>query len=471
MTLRSLVFALATTAVATTLAAPTIAAQTESAQNTAAPRTGKAHIAGVVLDSLNGGYLSGADVMIEGVTTTLRTDSLGRFSIDTLPPGTYQIGVFHPLLDTLNTALTSKPFRVGPDSTSFVLLAVPSPTTLIRSACPKAMGGDGMSAVIGHVNDPERLTPIAKAEVSVAWTTIEVSKEFGIRRSSHLVRDTTDASGSYRICGVPSSLHATLQARRGSAVTAEIPIALGDRPIELLTRNLLLASDDSVAKTGTASVSGVVTLQGSGTNAGSRVELLGTDMVALTNEKGEFTMQNLPSGSKVLMARHLGYAAETIPVDLSSREQSHVTIALQKYVAVMDPVLVTARRTAALDRTGFGQRRKSGAGYFLGPEQIEKMHPFRVTDLLRSVPGLRVTPGQFGDMVSSTRDARGGCVQYFLDEMPYKEMTPGDISDFVNAHEVVAVEVYQSGMAPAQFIGTLSDCTTIVFWTRFRIRS
>jgi hypothetical protein len=447
------------------------AQQTTPSTPPAAPKTGKAQIVGVVVDSLNGRYLSDADVVIEGTKATLETDSLGRFEIDTLPPGTYQVGVFHPLLDSLGIALATKPFHIGPDSSSFILLAVPSAATIVHGICPAQSDARGKSAVIGHVNDPETLRPVAQAEVSVAWTEIEVSKEFGIRRTGRLVHDTTDRSGAYKLCGLPSSLQATLQARRGSSVTAEIPISLGENAVELLARTLLLSAADSTTRVGNAMVSGVVLLEGSSANAGSRVELVGTDVVAMTNDKGEFTMRNLPSGSKVLLARHLGFGAETVPVDLSSHEEKHVTMKLAKWVAVMDPILVTARRTAALDKIGFSQRRKSGAGYFIGPDRLDKMHPNSVTDILRMVPGLRVSYGPYGDVVSSSRGAGGGCVQYYLDDMPYTEATPGDIGSFETGGEVVAVEVYQDTNTPPQYTRAGMFCTTIVLWTRFKIRS
>jgi len=450
--------------------APPVGAQKTTASPPAASKTGKAQIVGVVIDSLNGRYLPDADVVIEGTKATLETDSLGKFEIDSLAPGTYQVGVFHPLLDTLGISLATKPFHVGPDSSSFVLLAVPSAPTIIRAACAGNPGGGDKSAVIGHVNDPETLQPIAQAEVSVAWAEIEVSKEFGIRRSARLVRDSTDRLGTFKICGLPSSLQATLQARRGPTVTAEIPISLGEKPSELLARTLLLSTADSGTKVGNATVSGVVLLEGSSTNGGSRVELVGTDIVAMTNDKGAFTMRNLPSGSKVLLARHLGFGAETVPVDLSSREQKRVTIKLPKFVAIMDPVLVTARRSAALDKIGFSQRKKSGFGYYMGPDRLENMHPNTVTDILRQVPGLRVSYGPDGDVVSSSRGSGTGCVQYFLDDMPYVEMTPGDINHFVTGGEVVAVEVYQGTNTPAQYSRALNSCTTIILWTRFKIR-
>ena len=450
-------------------------------------KTGKAGISGVVVDSLNLRYLRGADVIIEGVDATLVTDSAGRFKIDGLPPGTYQVGVFHPLLDTLGISIASKPFRVGPDSTSIVILSVPPAAAIIRRACPPPLPDQGHSAVIGHVNDAETLQPIVGAEVSIAWVEMEISKDVGIRQTPHVLRDTTNASGVFHLCGLPNSMDATLQARKAKAVTAEIPISLGDADSELFARTLLLSRADSAATAGNAAVSGeatvsgsstvsgTVVLEGSPTGGGSRVELVGTDVVVLTDDKGSFTMTRLPSGSRILLARHLGYGAQTVAVDLTPRTPQKVTIKLPKFVAIMDPVLVTARLSAGLDRVGFAQRKKSGNGYFLGPERLQRMHPNYLTDILRGVPGLRVTySGGTASGVSSRRGPTSfrrdpACVQYFVDDMPWQSASPGDINDFVTGNEVVAVEVYQGPHAPAQYSRGLGNCTTIVLWTRFRI--
>ena len=447
----------------------TLIAQQTKSQPPAPPKTGTAQITGVVIDSLNGRFLSGADVVVQGAKATLVTDVLGRFRIDSLPAWTYQIGVFHPLLDTLGLTLATAPFHLGADSSSSVLLAVPSAATIIRGTCPKRPRPQGTSAVIGRVTDPETLQPVAGAEVSIAWTQVEVSKEAGVRRSPRLLYDSTRSDGTYHLCGLPNSMQATLQARRGRSVTAEVPITIGDAEMELFARTLLLSPADSGTK-GNASVSGRVILEGSPTNAGSRVEVVGTDVVALTNEKGEFTLRNLPSGSQVLLARHLGFGAETVPVDLSSREPKQVTIKLPKYVAVIEPVVVTARRIASLDKVGFNDRQKSGAGYFLDPDQIQRMHPNRLTDILRVVPGLRVDYTNQGEVVSSTRGVGGGCVLYYVDGMPWMSTEPGDINMFVNGSEVAGAEIYQSGNAPAQYSRGMQDCLTIVLWTKSRIR-
>jgi len=452
-----------------------VAQQQTTTPPTAAAKTGKAEIAGLVVDSLHGGFLRGADVIIEGTNANTVTDSAGRFAFEGLPPGTYRVGVFHPLLDTLGISLATKPFHASADSTNIAILGVPSAATLIRTACSGRSNGQNNSAVIGHVNESETLRPVSGAEVSIAWIELEASKEVGLRQTPHLMSDTTNAAGAFEICGLPNSMDATLKARKGMAVTSEIPVTLGDSPSELFARTLVLSLADSGVKVGAASVSGRVVLEGSSTNAGSRVELVGTNVVVLTNDKGEFTMTNLPSGSQVLLARHIGYGAATVSVDLSPREPRNVTITLPKFVALMDPVLVMARRNASLDRVGFSQRKKSGTGIFLGPEQIERMHPNSVSDILRNVRGLRVTYNGMHSSVSSRRGINSfrntpGCVRYFLDGVPWLSNTPGDIESFVSGNEVVAVEVYNSANTPAQYMTEMGTCTTIVLWTRFKVR-
>jgi hypothetical protein len=459
-----------------TTTAPIFAQQKTPPAPATTTKPGTATIAGIVLDSLNGRFLSGAEVIIEGAKKSLITDSLGKFRIDSLPPGTYQVGVFHALLDTLGISLASAPFHVGHDSSSFILLSVPSARTIIRAACPvRGFRPQGTSAVIGHVTDPESLQPVAGADVSIAWSQLEVSKAIGVRRTPRVIRDSTDAQGAFKLCGLPNSMKATLQARKAGAVTAEIPIELGDQESELFARTMLLSRLDSGAKTGNAVVSGRVILEGAPSNAGSRVEVVGTDVIAMTNEKGEFSIRNLPSGTHVLLARHLGFGAETVPVDLSAREPKQVTMKLPKFVAVIDPVVVTAKRAANLDKVGFNQRKRSGMGFYIGPDQLQLMRPNDLTDILRRVPSLRISSGPDGDVVTSSRgvdvSGNGGCVQFFVDDMPWQSVSPGDINNFVNAPEVVGVEVYAGPGTPPQYTHAMQDCTTVVIWTKFKIRN
>jgi hypothetical protein len=62
------------------------------------------------------------------------------------------------------------------------------------------------------------------------------------------------------------------------------------------------------------------------------------------------------------------------------------------------------------------------------------------------------------------------CVQYWVDDMIYQELDPGDINSYLAPSEVVAVEVYPNLNTPARYM-RIGGCTIIVLWTRFKIRS
>ena len=172
----------------------------------------------------------------------------------------------------------------------------------------------------------------------------------------------------------------------------------------------------------------------------------------------------------VLVVRKLGFVVQAIPVDLSSRQEERVSIKLPKFLEMMAPVLVTARRTAALDKVGFNRRRNTHFGFFIGPEELKDQHPANFTDILKRVPGLRVSAGPHGDAVANGRGVVNGCMRYYMDDSPYEELKPGDVNHFVTARDIVAVEVYYGPETPPEYVRGGEACTTLVIWTRLKIR-
>jgi hypothetical protein len=431
-------------------------------------------IVGVALDSLHLRPLVGADVMISGVTHSIVTDSIGRFEADSLPAGNYQVGLFHPLLDSLGISLGTPVFALGPDSTSLVTLTVPPAQILIAQTCKARLRTLGNSVIFGRLLDPDTFEPIPNAEVSVAWTEYEVSKETGVRQTPRLLRDSTDAQGDYRICGLPTDLNARLQARYRGSVTADVPVQTSSEGADFLIRPLYISRADSGARNGKAMISGRVTFTGGQPASASRVEIVGSTAATLTDERGEFSLSGAPSGTQMLLVRHLGWTAREVPVDLSVSKPQQVAVQLQKYVPMMDPVVVTARAEKALDRIGFTERQKSGMGHFLNAKQIDERNAFRLSDILRTVPGLRVQTNGTEDVITSTRGGSLGgssCVTYYVDGMAFQPLSGGDANDFVNPNEVAAIEVYQASFVPAQFMSPSGQaCTTIVVWTKQRLR-
>ena len=48
---------------------------------------------------------------------------------------------------------------------------------------------------------------------------------------------------------------------------------------------------------------------------------------------------------------------------------------------------------------GFEERRRSGMGRFLGPEQLTRMDPLRLSQIFFGMPGVRLQSGKGGDVL------------------------------------------------------------------------
>ena len=430
-------------------------------------------ITGVVVDSLHGRPLTGAQISVEGLNSLAMTDSAGRFTIDSVPPGKYRIGVFHPLLDSLALSIASPQLQVFADSTLGVILATPSAPTFIRLVCGSiqvdTMAGIGPSVVVGRVLDAETEAPAAGIRVTLSWTDIQAGANIGVRRIQR-TRDTmTGPTGGFRFCNLPPSVNGVARAIVSTADSGAVsrPLAINGHLIVALVLHVPgsakpatgthgSASSDGSAPASTAPSTGsvltgrVMRSDGTGPLPGAQVTVLGSQVTTVTNDSGDFTMRGLSAGTRTLAVRAVGWEPVTMPVDLAVHEPRKVVVPLQIRTAALKAVVVTATRDAALKRVGFDSRRHTGIGHFIGPDDIEKRSPFEFVDIMSGTPGVMRHPGPYGeDYLTGTRGA-SSCVTYIVDGVPYVEMTHGDINTFVRPEEVGAVEVYQAGESPVQ---------------------
>ena len=223
---------------------------------------------------------------------------------------------------------------------------------------------------------------------------------------------------------------------------------------------------------------GNATLTGKVVNAagqpvvGARVDVIGTPGATLTKEGGEFSIAGLPSGTQSVVVRQIGYAPEERAVELSTRAPARLEVKMERPATVLNTVVVKADRDIGLERVGYTMRKKSGGGYYMTGEDVMKRAPNQLTDVFRSVPGLRVSPAGNGMdyVIESSRNVTGGCVRYWVDGAVFEAVFPGDVDRLVPPNEIAAIEVYNGISVPAQFqqAGN-SSCTAIVIWTKTRV--
>lgn len=337
---------------------------------------------------------------------------------------------------------------------------------------------------MGRVYEADSGTPANGAKVSLVWYELDVSA--GVKRVPRVREAIVGRDGAYRICGLPAELDGRAQVIRGNLTSGDIPISFGQNMLVLRSMSIAApgaisvapspSSGDSSARSAPMTVIGAARLTGKVRDkagrplVGARVQLVGTARAASTRTTGEFTLDSLPSGTQTVSVRLLGYAPVEQAVDLSAREAKTVTLTMDNFIPVLETVRVNAQRERALDDVGFARRKRTGMGWYMEGDAIRNRNALNFSDLLRGAPGIRITQSQNRQIIQSSRDPQGGCVNIWVDGTLWQQLEPGDVDDFVKPHELAALEVYSSTSTPAEYAPAgRSSCSTIVGWTTRRL--
>ena len=450
-----------------------------------ARRGGGASVRGVVHDSIAHAPLAGAAVQIVSAEPAMRfgrmatADSLGRFHFGDIPLGRYTIGFFHPVLDSLGIDAPLREVRINDSASVHADLAVPSPARIRSAVC----GGSATSiggVIIGIVREARDSAPAAGVNVTGEWVELTIGVAGLTNRLQRLVA-TTGESGRFIMCNVPSEGAMMLMASRGTDSTDRIDMQI---PAEaFVRRELYLASALDVARRGTAFVSGtVVAAVGGQPLTGAQVSIGGGAQVR-TNERGEWTIAGLTVGTRMLEVRAIGYYPERRPVDIGGAD-APVRVALATLKSVLDTVKVTASRVRVHDFVGFQERKRTGTGTYLTPEEIERRATLNVSDVFRNLAGVKIgvaedtletdmtpdrpqTPGPRDRLILMRGMGAKWCApMIYLDGSPLEWLNAEDIDTWVQPKDVAGIEVYQSTSTPVQYQRALNGCGAILIWKR-----
>lgn len=456
-----------------------------------------ASVEGVAVDSLHRRFLRGAMLMLEGSNITALTDSLGRFKLDSIPPGARRIDVMHPVLDTVGISLETQPLQLAPGQKLPLVISIPSAETIVSLKCTPAERTVGPAALLGFIQYSESEAPASGAIVSLEWVDYQISRT-SVETVPRRRVATVGANGRFQICGLPEQLAATLTATSGADTTAAVSVELGSvlglAAMELADPQPVSASpvvarkivppaagavpprDSSVIVTRVVSrienavLTGKVVDRSGAPLPGARVSV--DTAYTLSGADGRFVLRNLRSGTRAVLARRLGNQPAEVVVALRARAPTDLTIKLSEFVPLLDTVVIRAvALNNELQRIGFAQRKAAGTGFYLTPQQIRERNASRITDLLEQAPMLRRT-SVAGRTVIAGRprglNAVGGCVTYFVDGLQWRG---GGVEDFIWPAEVAAIEVYSANFTPTQFVASgMEQCETVVVWTQRKVR-
>jgi hypothetical protein len=476
------------------VAACVLSGATAVAQGSPAPAgsgAARVSISGIVYDSLGRAPLMDAAVQLVNADSvaapgrSVSTDSTGRFRIDSVPPGRYLLGFFHPMLDSLGLEATPNEVFVTGRSAIRADLGIPSPFTLRRGLCGAEAISDSTALILGFVRSASGKLPVDSAMITARWLELSIA-------SGRIARDiqrravTTQAGGWYVICGAPNGGVVSVQATHGADSTAALDMELPQSGF--LRRDLYFGvarlvgidtaqrSDDSVMIAasprfgGDGRLSGMVyAARGRRPLAGARVSLLNGPQTR-ANERGEWTLTGLPTGTRTLEVRAVAHVPVSMTVDVVD-DAAPVVIEMVTLQSVLDTIRVTASRgTANANLLEFLKRRRSsGGGRFLGREDIASRRPLYTSDLFRTVPGVQIDRVRNGDDIITMRGNSFSSARcqpsIFVNGMNMRGLSANDIDGFIRPDELFGVEIYTNATAPAQY-SEMNGCGAILFWSR-----
>lgn len=192
----------------------------------------------------------------------------------------------------------------------------------------------------------------------------------------------------------------------------------------------------------------------------AQITAVGSERSTLTNEEGWFTLENLLPGDHVIEVSYLGLTSEQYEVFLPPGT-TRVDFEVSAPPFELEELVVEVRLYRSLKMQEFERRRRRENGHFIDREQIAERSPMYISDLLRGIPGVRVTWTIEGDVRLLMGHGMTACEpDLYIDGSPSHAAR---INDWL-PNLIEAVEVYSRSFdRPTQFHSV--RCGAILLWT------
>jgi hypothetical protein len=216
---------------------------------------------------------------------------------------------------------------------------------------------------------------------------------------------------------------------------------------------------------------------------------------SITDEKGQVSLGAMRNKTLTLDVRRIGYQPWFGKITLPDTAIT-LTVVLPRVGQQLAAVNVTGERVkTALEITGFYDRmlmRQKGviSATFIGPEELDKRHPSRTTDMLYGLNGITIMHAPNGAMCA--RGNGGTCfMTVVVDGSVLRPQQPtvclgpsinrigsrggasgemgADINQYLDVSAVAAIEIYaRGGNMPVTLQVPDNSCGVLAIWTGAR---
>jgi len=192
---------------------------------------------------------------------------------------------------------------------------------------------------------------------------------------------------------------------------------------------------------------------------GARVILVGTTLSVITSKRGEFVFNGLIPGKYVIQASAIGYATLSSEIEVKSKETLEVEFETEPEGVKLPDLTVAEKPNLPPE---FVRRSESGGGRYMSRADIERRNANSLGDLLRTVPGLRVSCATFPCRIQMMRASRNCPLAYWLDGTPVDAgmvlvQPPRDLD---------GVEIYSGVSETPPELYQINTCGALAVWTR-----
>jgi hypothetical protein len=196
-----------------------------------------------------------------------------------------------------------------------------------------------------------------------------------------------------------------------------------------------------------------------------------------TNERGEWSLADLPTGTRMLQTRAIGYYPDSRPVDVSGKAPP-VRVVLATMKSVLDTVRIVAQRTSRYQQE-FEFRQRSGAGYYMDSVKIARTGAIFTTKIFLNVPGVRYDPktdpaprmrGLFASQGHPELNPEMWCYpKLYVNGVQGIDFV--DLDGFARIESIIGIEIYTTANAPIQYKDGMNSyteggCGVILIWTK-----
>ena len=448
-----------------------------------APAPALGTIVGFVFDSTIMRPLAVATIQLvqrsdvtHGKSFSAISDSSGFFRMKDVPPGEYIATFYHGRLDELGLEGPIRGVTVTAGRND-VELGIPGARRVIGLHCGPRPRGDSSGVLLGALVQADKPEAVPNATVTAQWFELSFGAR-GMTRSTPTVRATTDANGRFAFCGLPGDAVFTIWATAGRATTGSVSVTVP--PLGVASASLAIDLADTMpridsvgapARRGSARVSGVVRRPSGSPLAGARVGIRGTTAETVSDERGVYSLVDLPAGTQTLEARAIGFTPISRTITLSARRPLSFDVRFDSAAHVLETVEVTGKPVVDRATQEFNTAKKRGFGYFIDRERIEEQNAFVASDILRMAPGVTVTQSGYpggGSSISmrGVGSISGRCEPgIVIDGMPVTGQS-SDLDILARPDDIAGIAVYRGpGETPVEY-QNLSPCGVIQIWTR-----